>query len=870
VTGLDIDIQGDVTVVSYPSPHVVINFLDVHSPPEASAPFMLEVKMLEAWPSILGLLHGQLSIDKINVRGVDVELERMKSDEMSWKESTLSSASPPAASDHSVFKTSELTVSDATLRYTNTPANSVMEFDNIAMSVRGTGNGDKNFQLNMRYLDKPVSASGHIGDISQLISTGIVPASFNIKSGKNFLSYDGDFGIKDKHPVLKGKLNFGADDIVPLTALLTNSSQKISDHKALPVKISSDVSSSGDKILLPNIVLDGDVIKGNAQATLTSGTNVDIKAVLDTFDLETLEASTLFDMSQAPETTSKGGETSASLPSKSIFDSLVFNGDIKIADTIYNGQHIKNTQINFDETKGEFNIPQISASLPGDSRIVFAGIGKQGYLGFIWEGEIDGSGSDFAKMVGLFKTKGFALPPEDFKRFRFKANAALSTKDMRFSEIAARIENIEVLGGIIATFGERTKVGAALRIGGLNLDHFITLWGIEEWRNSLMQEDLAHKKEIYISQWLKQLNYDVLLNTSLEQTVLQGKLRDRVELKLEASKNNLVLKNLKTTFNGTQLSGDIGINVSQDAPKFNLDLTADTLDVNSFFGIAPAAVAPEQTQTNKERWTHEQFDFHWLGMVNSDFHFKTGNLKYGTFEAQDAEIKGNVKEHTLTVDSLSGTTMGASIAAKSVITGGKIPTVSVAASLRNVNMEQMIYIFPGLQGITGNYNMTMNLSTNGTDTLSWISNLSGMIALGGRDITIHGFNMLGIISAINYVRTVADILDVVKRAWPGGNTLFSTLQGELVATNGVLKPSNLKLLSPYSDGMVDGQFDLVNWRTQSSITFLIKSLDPVHPPKMVVSYAGDMDAPDRALDTRSLEQFVTNKTSEKLLNQYGH
>jgi hypothetical protein len=161
------------------------------------------------------------------------------------------------------------------------------------------------------------------------------------------------------------------------------------------------------------------------------------------------------------------------------------------------------------------------------------------------------------------------------------------------------------------------------------------------------------------------------------------------------------------------------------------------------------------------------------------------------------------------------------------------------------------------------------VNASGVDIHSWISSLQGSVSLAGDNIDIHGFNLAAVIHSVAYVRTVADILNVVRRAFPGGETIFSNIQGQWTIDSGVLKTSNSKLISELADGLLTSQVDLVNWLTQSSISLSLKTLDPTHPPGMVINFNGNLDKPETSLDTRSLEQYVTNKTSEKILQGYG-
>ena len=57
---------------------------------------------------------------------------------------------------------------------------------------------------------------------------------------------------------------------------------------------------------------------------------------------------------------------------------------------------------------------------------------------------------------------------------------------------------------------------------------------------------------------------------------------------------------------------------------------------------------------------------------------------------------------------------------------------------------------------------------------------------------------------------------------------------------------------------------------QNKINFFLKELDPEHPPTMTINIFNDIDKPQIELDTRSLEQYITKRTSEKMLKDYGN
>jgi hypothetical protein len=647
--------------------------------------------------------------------------------------------------------------------------------------------------------------------------------------------------------------------------------------------------------------MEGAIVKGEARVEVSPPYGVDVKGNIESLDLETLFASKLFALRQVDDPlkdVQKNKETTFIIAPKSFLNSLNLSADIKIDDILYNQQHIRNVHADFDMGGGEMTISQVNALYPGDTHVVFTGIGKEGFEGFALEGQIDASGADFAEAIKILKANGAALPTDDFKRFRLRANTIISAKEMRMSEITARIENIALVGGFIATFGDRIKLNAAMRVGGLNIDNFIKIWGLDEWHKSFFDTTPGAKYDSFLARWLRRLDYDASVNLALEQYVLGGMPRDKADLKLEATTGKVTLNDIKTTFNGTHISGNVGIDVTNTLPHLDLKLTMDTFDADTFFtkdgklppGTQPPAPlpaaaknpaappSPASPQAAKQdidysgltpHWSHDEFDFHWMEMLTAQFHFKFGQYKQGRINAQTVDVLGSVDNNAFTIEALTGYSMSAQLAAKVNIKAGKIPSVSLAANITSLDPVQILPFFPLLQGMTGRYNVSLRLDTSGIDTYAWVSSLEGTVGLGGDNVNIHGFNLPGVIRAVSYVRTVADILNVVKRAFPGGDTQFSNIEGQWSVAGGVLKTSNTRMTNSEANGILSCQVDLVNWQIQSSINLALKILDPVHPPGMIITFNGGLANPETSLDTRSLEQYVTNKTSMDMLKEYG-
>jgi len=890
-TGLDLEIEGEATIERFPLPHVTMNSMYVHNAQGASSQFLLTIKLAQIWPSLKSIFTKHITISKIQFDDVRVEPEHMKNDQMNWVNNNPSQV-PIAPGDAGgvshMFDGTHIIFTNTYLRYTDAINSSAYEFKDIRLDfLNGGAKSESALNMTLQFRDKALAVTGKIGSLQHAWSIGEVPANLTVSSGQSSLVYSGNTGFKEGKIVINGKVKLVTEDIVTWISTLTGATDKQSfvpgNYKLLPLQAESDITSDNGKITFPNVTLEGAIIKGGAVVQVTPPYLFEVKAKLTTLDLETLFESKLFALREIIDPfkdAAAARENTFLITPKSFVNSLNLTADVSIEDIIYNQQHIKGFRSNLDMAEGDMTISQASAQLPGDTRVIFAGIGKEGYQGFTLEGQVDATGASFADAIKMLKSNGISIPQEDFKRFRLRANSVISSKEFRLSEITARIENMAFVGGFIATFGDRIKLQAALRIGGANLDHFIRLWGLEEWRASFVESAPGTRKETFMSRWLKRLDYDSAMNISMEQFILNDVQRDRLDFKLESTTGKISLDDIKTKYNGTQLSGSVALDVMGSLPRLEIKATADTIDVDTFFAGSPGAkplgaVGPMPLKAQpaniapEDRWSRRQFDFHWLEILTASFHIKIGEFKNGLLNARTLDILGNIDNHTLVIDAMTGSIMNAQVALKGNIIGGRIPSINLLANITSLDTNEVVSIFPVLQGMTGKYNLSLKLDASGIDLYSWISSLEGSVGVGGHDIYVHGFNLPGVIRSVSYVRTVADILNVVKRAFPGGDTLFSSVEGQWTVASGIFKTSNTRLANDQAVAVLSSQVDFVNWRTQSTISFALRSLDPVRPPGMVISLIGNLDKPDVAIDTRSLEQYVTNRTSEKMLQQYG-
>ena len=863
LTGMELEIQGEIITNMSPIPHVSVNDLYVRNIAGAKTPFLLSVRHVDLSPSVTSLFSKKIKINNVVIDNVNIDFETLRDGNNNWKQISLEKITE----NNDVFGKAYFSINNAQINYTNLQNDSGYKISNITGNFKGANEPTASkLNIGFDYYNRQFSLSAELSSFVKLLLSDEIDGNLLIKSGESSLGYNGKVLYKDNKYILNGDAQLNSDDITMWTSFaLGNVPENTSpNYKPLPLSAKSKIiMKSGDAVDFPEITLDSKSITGKISANIVFPLKADVKADIETIDLENLLENGLFGKKQLPTDNDSNGYYLINKDAN-------ITADIKISDIFYNSRIIKDTNISLSLEGQEITIPQAIFNLPGEAKLIFAGIGKQSLDGFMLEGELDAQGNDFYQPLKLFKASGISLPEKDFKRFHLRTNTIISAKEVRLSELKLRIEDIGLVGGVIAKLDNRTNIQAALNIDNLNIDNFIALWELQTWQKAFLSDNITSKTNGALSLWLKQLGYDIKINTLLTNYILNHNSHPRAELKFSASKGKIALSDVKTIYNGTNISGSGSVDVNQELPKLAIDVTMDKFDSNNFFG---KKTDNADLKDKNERWSRDSFDFSWLDLLNADYKFNIADFKYNKFAAQNLDLSGKISERKLSVNHLSANIFGAKLegteGAAINIKGGTIPSINVNGSISSLVTKNISNLLPIFKNMSGAYNFNFRLSSNGINWDSWISNLVGVVAIGGSNIEVTGFNLPAIIRSVGYVRNVADIIDVVKRAISGGNTIFSNVEGEFSVSQGIMATSNTKILNEQSDGLLTAKIDLPKWQTDSRVNFILKDLDRETPPTITLRIIGDIDNPNLELDTHSLEQYITKKTSENILKGYG-
>lgn len=873
LTGMEPVILGDAQFSVFPVPRLTIAEVGIKNMPGASVPYIASIKKVVVYPELSSLLSADPVVSRIVMSDSIVEFEKMPD---GWNFALLLAAGSEKASQaQETSARQSLEMHNIRLHVIDEKAEMETEYPVSAFNLSQSG-GTYTLQTQGQAHNTPLSL---LLEFSTPKVDSDSPFKFSLQTDSAQFSVDGNSALAQKGLLFKGNLIGDVKDMRSLMLLFSDTPAADADTAAaaahpIPLMLKSNISLQDDVLKMDGITIDSPLVsgKGSLSGVVEKSPQLTLDMHLKLLDadafmtsgLQRIIGAQLFAVKPVEKPDWQKSAASGSAKNGSL--TRIFAGTqvalkLKADEIRVNAQVIRDAQFSADFSKEDTVVDQASAKLPGDSSILFIGIIKESFQGLTFEGTTDVSGQNFDQFTALFGLPAAVFPAEDFRRFRVKSNVVLSPKEARFTEAALQVEEMRAAGAVIASYDKEFVLEAVFRAAGINLDR---------WLSGGSQALSANDMPSLLVGWAKANRLAFKIRGTLEKFTFNQQPRERAEIQIEGAPNNINIKRLATVYNGTALDGGVWVDTGEKQPRFGVNLKADKLDTAAFLGVADAAPAQDARYILGDgKWSKEEFDFSWLETLNLTLDAEIGQFNHHGRVIDNLLVKAVIADRTLNVENIAGRVFGADLQAKARLTGGKLPALSAAVAFNNVAVEQLVSITPAFNAMVGRFNLSSSFATSGVNPYSWVANAKGTLGLGGRDVLVKGFNLPGIVRSVGAVRSVADILNVVRLAFPGGDTQFSTIQGKFAIGEGFARTSgDFELQSNVSSGILEGQINLLDWSMKMDLDFKLNALASAAPPSLVLRFSGNLEKPQKSLDTKSLEEFVAIKTREKLLQDF--
>ncbi|MEZ5813729.1 MAG: AsmA family protein [Alphaproteobacteria bacterium] len=586
VTGLDVRVEGDVSLALLPSPRVYLERVSVQDPTDGQAKILAAFDLLDVRVALMPLFQGQARVDSIHLKKPQVFLKKdeqgrfnfmtPKLEAMAGAKKALENGGKPAAGAQN-FSVSfnDISITDGVFVYRDAAAKGPVELSGVNLDLEAdTLEGPFKAEGALVYNGQPVRFEAKTGKLDKALQS----TSLNLKAAMSGMEmrYAGVVSGGEA-PEIQGEASVS---IASLAALLKKG-------EAVPKGLSGGLSVRGllsanaREASLKNADLEiaGKRLSGAVDVSMNPVSVKGAFAGQDIVDLDALLGGDKAAKSGGFDPSALGGLLPATLeiPALGTID-LALN----VPGVIFKGQVVKDVRVKVQNTQKSFAATIDAGGLPGQGRAQILGA-----LSYAEKSRSQKTQKDiYSAPVLAFELKG------ETQNFPVTVQAFTGLRDLPLVKDAKR--------GVFEFAGQVRPSGVSLDKGVVNMDEAAYsvsgAWaGQKDTPRSLLKAKVVAGRVDFDSLGgsggapvgggpLKPLKtlalpYDVDLDLTVNDAVLQG--HELKGLKLAASLRPNVLKVGKLAadnFIGSSLNASGSIGDLKNMAGLSLDAAVDTPD----------------------------------------------------------------------------------------------------------------------------------------------------------------------------------------------------------------------------------------------------------------------------------------------------
>lgn len=258
----------------------------------------------------------------------------------------------------------------------------------------------------------------------------------------------------------------------------------------------------------------------------------------------------------------------------------------------------------------------------------------------------------------------------------------------------------------------------------------------------------------------------------------------------------------------------------------------------------------------------ELLDMGWMNGLSGVIDLNISKLVHKNVTLGNFRLQANFANDLLTFKTLTFNYWGGQCSIAGSMYGGKVPGFSISIAFLNGDLKELLSDLTGRSNISGGVSVSATLATSGVNYLSWIQQAEGKMVMVGRGVNVQGFNLKGIVDAVNISRTSSDVANSVNMVVGTSNTNFS-VDGNVNIKNGMLRTPGMTLRSENIIGSLTGEVRMLKWEMDMTTMFQFPEMSSETIPTMTVQLTGPLDKGELRTDTSSLEAYVAKRIISK-------
>ncbi|MBM3618384.1 MAG: hypothetical protein FJX23_07540, partial [Alphaproteobacteria bacterium] len=835
---------------------------------------------------------------EIILDGAVIDFEALPGGRKNWQ---FTGKQQDGAAFHAYFSQVPLRLRNSVLRYSNSNTGATTQINGLDGVLAYEDDGKHltyNGDVALASGDAKLSARMQAIDLTQE-TTPDVPLEFTIEQSATKVVAKGTLAAASREPEFVGDIEFalpGISHVISYFALAAETAVQPApdDNGKFEAKGKINIGITRVQLTDLNVLATGGdaipVLKGVADVEYQFGKQpvLNFSPSFESVDFDYLRKTYVSMLPQSlitPGAEAKKEDTSAygnddepsnekkGMTWRQFIGVVNANLNLKADNLIYNGRSIKAIEVQMEASKGIYRLNLGRANLPGETWLVFSGIGQNTERGLVYDGKMEMQGRKMEEFIALFAPRDVSVPPVELGLFGFRSNLAGTPDQFRLSEMQGRVSETRLAGALIFHLGDRLRLESFLRVAGMNMDTVKKAFNylspkderVEQVASSVGGERLFDAEYINNQfRWLSAVPLDINADLLLENFVLFDRKGDRAQVTLDVGLGEISLKNVNARYNNADITGNYALKVEAGQnPLITISGTVSELNLADLF----PGIARVQNEEEWQKFLDDPIDLMLFQTWRASINANVAKLYVRNYEFEDVDMTATLDKNTLSIEKLRGKLWNGNVQLLSTAKAGTIPALSMSFVMDNANLVRLSQMTALVKHAAGQMSIRGQLTTSGVSLRSWFHNATGAVSVVGQEISIQGFGLATLARAVPVARAVADLVKAKRGALEGGVARLASLEGQLTIANGLLDVTRAVYTSEEANGTVAGKIDLINESIDLATQFYLHStaVGGTTPPKMTLFLKGPIDSVQKDIEMQEVEGYVARKSAERTL-----
>ncbi len=817
-TGLDLIIDGDISLSVLPRPSVKLTKLTIPSPVQAQAKNLIELDSAKVVLSLTPLLTGKIEVANVELDQPVINLETLQDGTGNWElPKTSSSEEVSAEQKQQVTENpkaielpillSHLKINNGHLQHLHGKESTKLEDINISLDFAST-KGPIDFTTDFQFSGKKLELRGVVKELAN-----ILPITAEIHAMNQKIAVEGELNLTKM--ALNGALSLQGN----LKSLLNT--QDLPKGMLQDYKLEAKLYGDKEKASLDAIALTMGTItgggkldynikssKGNINLDLNPGV-INVKLALEKMAAQLLESSLTL-QAQNPQLLLNALEIDTKKLPKLINQELSLTTNVH-----YAGKDLSMHEIAFK--------------------------------------------SDNVTLYGMLEIKD--LGHKASYVYDLKTDSGLTLAKLFNVDLPLNITDLKVKGNSTLD-GDQLKTDTQI-FTAKSQTHLAGEIGLAKGMRSSLHVDASGNSLAQSVEQLYKVSLPQTLGNFKFSTLVQGDFTQKIEVSMldkssiQVGNENVTLKAIST------------IIMNAAKPKIALDMNLSALNLNYLAPVTKNSQPNvfENTDSppagNTDHWSAQKIDLTGLSSLEGDFVFAVQKLTQGSLVFDNIKVKAQLSNGIFKLDSLTGNLYGGELEGSGSISSQADRVLSIKLALKNAHLKNIVPHHNEFKVTQGLFSIAADLNSKGESQLQYINNLSGNINFNGADGKISGADLQKVLNALTQVKDLNGILHLLDSSFSGGETSFKNLTGKVAFDKGVGDLQDCKLEAQGATATAVGKIDLPNYSMDVMATV---NVDIKNMPPFKARLYGALDNPSHKLDTGVLKEYLVKNVVSNVID----